>query len=77
MYNRKIEVTPDRIVEKELTMRGSFAYNDEFPMVIDAIESGDIDPDVFISHEFGLDEFERAFRTQLDREVSLKVMVRP
>jgi 2-desacetyl-2-hydroxyethyl bacteriochlorophyllide A dehydrogenase len=77
MYNRKIEVTPDRIVEKELTMRGSFAYNDEFPMVIDAIESGDVDPEVFISHEFGLDEFERAFRTQLDREVSLKVMVRP
>jgi threonine dehydrogenase-like Zn-dependent dehydrogenase len=46
-------------------------------MVIDAIESGDINPDNFISHEFGLDDFERAFRTQLDREVSLKVMVRP
>ena len=77
MYNRKIEVSPDRIVEKELNVYGSFAYNDEFPMVIDAIAAGDIDPEVFISHSFALEDFERAFRTQLDREVSLKVMVSP
>jgi 2-desacetyl-2-hydroxyethyl bacteriochlorophyllide A dehydrogenase len=77
MYNTKIEVNPSRIVEKELTIRGSFAYNDEFPMVIDAIERGDVDPALFVSHEFSLDEFEEAFRTQLDRDVSLKVIVRP
>ncbi len=77
MYNAKIEVNPSRIVEKELTIRGSFAYNDEFPMVIDAIERGDVDPAIFISHEFGLADFEEAFRTQLDRQVSLKVLVTP
>lgn len=77
MYNSKIEVNPSRIVEKELTIRGSFAYDDEFPMVIAAIDRGDIDPAVFISHEFALDDFEQAFRTQLDREVSLKVLVSP
>lgn len=77
MYNRKIEVNPSRIVEKELTIRGSFAYDDEFPMVIDAIDRGDVDPALFISHEYGLDEYEQAFRTQLDRDVSLKVLVSP
>ena len=77
MYNQKIELNPSRIVEKELSIRGSFAYNDEFPMVIDAIERGDIDPALFISHEFGLEDFEQAFRTQLDRDVSLKVLVHP
>jgi 2-desacetyl-2-hydroxyethyl bacteriochlorophyllide A dehydrogenase len=77
MYNSKIEVNPSRIVEKELTIRGSFAYNDEFQMVIDAIEAGDVDPTLFVSHEFALEEFERAFRTQLDRDVSLKVMLTP
>jgi 2-desacetyl-2-hydroxyethyl bacteriochlorophyllide A dehydrogenase len=77
MYNAKIEVNPSRIVEKELTIRGSFAYNDEFPMVIDAIERGDVDPSVFVSHSFALEDFEQAFRTQLDREVSLKVMLAP
>ena len=77
MYNRKIEVNPSRIVEKELSIKGSFAYNDEFPMVIDAIERGDVDPALFVSHEYGLDEYEQAFRTQLDRDVSLKVLVTP
>ena len=77
MYNRKIEVNPSRIVEKELTIRGSFAYDDEFPMVIDAIDRGDVDPALFISHEYGLDDYEQAFRTQLDRDVSLKVLVSP
>jgi 2-desacetyl-2-hydroxyethyl bacteriochlorophyllide A dehydrogenase len=77
MYNQKVEVNPSRIVEKELTIRGSFAYNDEFPLVIDAIERGDVDPSVFISHEFALEDFEQAFRTPLDRDVSLKVLVTP
>ena len=70
-------VERSRIVEKELTIRGSFAYDDEFPMVIDAIDRGDVDPAQFISHEYGLDEYEQAFRTQLDRDVSLKVLVSP
>lgn len=77
MYHQKIEVNPSRIVEKELTIRGSFAYNDEFPMVIDAIERGDVDPSLFISHAFALEDFDEAFRTQLDRDVSLKVLVHP
>lgn len=77
MYHSKVEVNPSRIVEKELIIRGSFAYNDEFPMVIDAIERGDVDPSLFVSHEFSLDDVEEAFRTQLDRELSLKVLVTP
>jgi 2-desacetyl-2-hydroxyethyl bacteriochlorophyllide A dehydrogenase len=77
MFTSKIELNPSRIVEKELTIQGSFAYNDEFPMVIAAIESGDVDPSIFVSHSFALEDFERAFRTQLDRDVSLKVMVKP
>jgi threonine dehydrogenase-like Zn-dependent dehydrogenase len=77
MYSAKIEVNPSRIVEKELTIRGSFAYNDEFPLVIDALECGDVDPSLFISHEFPLDDFEQGFRTQLDKSASLKVMLTP
>src|SRR3954452_4604305 len=68
MYTAKVEVNLSRVVEKELRIQGSFAYNDEFPMVIDAIASGDVDPSIFISHSFELDDFERAFRTQLDRD---------
>jgi threonine dehydrogenase-like Zn-dependent dehydrogenase len=46
-------------------------------MVIDAVASGDVDPSIFISHSFELEDFDRAFRTQLDRDVSLKVMLQP
>ena len=77
MYSSKIEVPPDRIVEKELNVRGSFAYNDEFPMVIELLASGlRSDPSIFISHEFALEDF--AARSAAARpRVSLKVLVRP
>ena len=75
MYGAKIELVPDRIVEKELNVRGSFAYRDEFPMVIDALANGDIDPELFISHSFPLAQTPEAFLVQLDKDASLKVMV--
>lgn len=75
MYGARIELVPDRIVEKELSVRGSFAYKDEFPQVIDALASGDVDPEVFISHSFPLDQTPEAFLVQLDRDGSLKVLV--
>jgi 2-desacetyl-2-hydroxyethyl bacteriochlorophyllide A dehydrogenase len=77
MYGRKLEMSPDRITEKELTIHGSFAYKDEFPMVIDHLAAGDVDAELFISHRFPLAEGAEAFRTQLDSERSLKVLVSP
>lgn len=75
MYGAKIEIVPDRIVEKELNVRGSFAYKDEFPQVIEALASGQIDPELFISHSFPLAQTPEAFLVQLDKDASLKVMV--
>jgi 2-desacetyl-2-hydroxyethyl bacteriochlorophyllide A dehydrogenase len=77
IYARKIDFSPDRITEKELVVRGSFAYRDEFPAVIAAIAAGDVEPARFVSHSFALDDIEDAFRTQLDKDSSLKVMVTP
>jgi 2-desacetyl-2-hydroxyethyl bacteriochlorophyllide A dehydrogenase len=77
IFGRKIEFSPDRITEKELVLRGSFGYRDEFPAVIAAIAAGDVLPEQFISHTFPLAQIEEAFRAQLDKDVSLKVMVTP
>jgi threonine dehydrogenase-like Zn-dependent dehydrogenase len=77
MYGGKLEMSPDRITEKELTIHGSFAYKDEFPMVIRHLADGDIDTELLISHRFQLADGAEAFRTQLDRERSLKVLVSP
>jgi len=77
MYPERVTLRPDRFVEKEMEIHGSFAYKDEFGRVIDMMEQGAIDKDIFISHRFGLEDTLEAFRTQLDKDVSLKVMVRP
>ena len=68
---------PDRFVEKELEIHGSFAYKDEFGRVIDLMEQGAIDKDLFVSHTFTLEETLQAFHAQLDKDSSLKVMVEP
>lgn len=77
MYTGKLELNPSRIVEKELIVRGSFAYNDEFSRVIRLLAAGVLDPDRLVSHRFPLERIEDAFRAQLDREQALKVLVGP
>jgi 2-desacetyl-2-hydroxyethyl bacteriochlorophyllide A dehydrogenase len=76
-FGSKIEFNPTRIVEKELRLQGAFAYKDEFPVAIAALASGEVDPSLFVSHSFRLDEFDRAFHTQLNRDESLKVLITP
>jgi 2-desacetyl-2-hydroxyethyl bacteriochlorophyllide A dehydrogenase len=77
VYAGAVTIHPDRIVEKELAVRGAFAYRDEFPAVIELLASGAVDPDEFVSHSFGLDDVELAFRTQMDTARSIKVLVTP
>ncbi len=77
IYGKRVSLRPDWIVSKELVVRGSFAYNNEFREVIAALAAGHIDPALFISHEFPLERIEDAFQTQSDPHASLKVLVRP
>jgi len=49
----------------------------DFRAALGLLERGDIDPSSFITHEFGLDQIEDAYRTVLDpREPTMKVLVR-
>lgn len=77
LYEDRVEFRPDRIVEKELEIRGSFAYRDEFPIVIAELERGSFDTARFISHTFPLDRIGDAFTAQADASASIKVMVTP
>lgn len=76
-YGREVPVRLDRVLGKELDVRGSFAYRDEFPDVIVLFASGKVDTEMFISHTFYLEEIDEAFRVQMDASRSLKVLVRP
>ncbi|MEA2312748.1 MAG: (R,R)-butanediol dehydrogenase / meso-butanediol dehydrogenase / diacetyl reductase [Solirubrobacteraceae bacterium] len=77
LYKSKVELRPDRLVEKELTVRGSFAYKDEFSEVIAELERGAIDADALISHTFPLERIQEAFAIQADAAQSVKVTVTP
>ena len=77
LYKNKVEFRPDRLVEKELTVRGSFAYRDEFSAVITELERGGLDPDRLVSHSFPLERIQEAFAVQLDAARSVKVTVSP
>jgi 2-desacetyl-2-hydroxyethyl bacteriochlorophyllide A dehydrogenase len=77
IYGRRVELVPDHIVGKELRVRGALGYRDEFSEVIAALAAGDVDAESFISHEVALDEIDEGFRTALDRDRSLKVLVTP
>jgi threonine dehydrogenase-like Zn-dependent dehydrogenase len=77
LYKSKIELQPNRLVEKELTVRGSFGYRNEFPAVIAELEGGGIDAERLISHTFPLERIQEAFAMQADASQSIKVTVDP
>ncbi|UCF31579.1 MAG: alcohol dehydrogenase catalytic domain-containing protein [bacterium] len=56
-----VPTTP--IVRKELTLVGSMIYTDEFPGVLELLESGRIDPKPLISDVVGLEDLDGAIKT--------------
>jgi (R,R)-butanediol dehydrogenase / meso-butanediol dehydrogenase / diacetyl reductase len=77
LYKGNVEIRPDRIVQKELEIRGSLAYRDEFPVVIRELARGTLDAEKLISHTFALAGVQEAFTMQADPERSIKVTVDP
>ncbi|UCG39232.1 MAG: alcohol dehydrogenase catalytic domain-containing protein [bacterium] len=55
-------VLTTQIVRKELTIKGSMIYTDEFPGVLELLKSGRIDPTPLISGVIGLEELDSAIR---------------
>jgi len=55
-------VSTTMIVRKELTIRGSMIYTDEFPGVLELLKSGRIDPNPLISGMIGLDDVDNAIQ---------------
>ncbi len=49
------------ITARELELRGSFRFHEEFPQAVSLMQSGAIDVKPLISHTLPLDEAEKAF----------------
>lgn len=63
-------------ITRELTLRGSFRFNDEIDEVITALASGDLDLGPVVTHEFAAGDALEAFAVARDSSVSGKVLLR-
>lgn len=76
IYSKQMEIDPNNIVYKRLNVVGSLFYEDkDFVEAIELVGSGKIDLTPIISHTFPLDELPKAFETQADSKISVKVVV--
>lgn len=65
------------VMLRELEVFGATGYKDEFHEAIDLLASGKVDLAPLVSHRFPLEKLDEAFRTQMDAEVAIKVLVSP
>ena len=61
---------------KELQMRGSFRFHEEFFTAVDLMRAGRINVKPLITHEVALDEAEAGFKLASDRTQAMKAQIR-
>ena len=66
---------PAELVAREISLRGSFRFADEFPVAVDMMRRGLIDPAPLVTDSFPLDAFAAAFAAAQDRGASMKVQL--
>ena len=64
-----------QITVKELDLRGSFRFHEEFATAVKLMQSGLVDVKPVITHTIPLDEAELAFRIANDRTRSMKTQI--
>ncbi|WP_226627864.1 L-idonate 5-dehydrogenase [Alloyangia pacifica] len=65
-----------KIAAKELDLRGSFRFHEEFANGVLAMRQGRLDLRPLITHEFALEAAEQAFLTASDRSRAIKAQIR-
>ena len=60
---------------KELSLKGSFRFHEEFHTGVSLMQKGLIDVKPFITHSFALDQAEEAFQTAGNREKAVKAQI--
>ena len=63
------------ITAKELDLRGSFRFHEEFPNAVRFMADGLIDVRPLLTHSFALADFQAAFETASDRARAMKVQL--
>jgi L-idonate 5-dehydrogenase len=70
-----ISIPQNMIVSKEIDLRGSFRFHEEFALAVDLISRKVVDVKPLLTGIFKLDEAVKAFETAGDRSRSMKVQL--
>jgi L-idonate 5-dehydrogenase len=63
------------LTAKELDLRGSFRFHEEFATAVEQMQNGKVDVKPLISHTFNLDQAVAAFEMASDRSAAMKVQL--
>ncbi|HSG03365.1 MAG TPA: L-idonate 5-dehydrogenase [Marinobacterium sp.] len=63
------------VTAKELELRGSFRFHEEFRKAVEFMAAGLIDVKPILTHTYNLNAFQDAFETAVDRKAAMKVQV--
>jgi len=75
LYEEPIHFEPFNAIVKGLDMIACFGGC--FPSTIDLLKTGRINSKPLITHEFPLDAIQEAFKTQLNLDEAIKVLIKP
>ena len=64
-----------QIIAKELDLRGTFRFHEEFAMAVDLMENGTLDVKPLISHTLPFTEAEDALNLANDRSQAMKAQL--
>ena len=78
LFDDPVTFDPTLLVQKEIRLQGSIAYTGEdFADAVAMIRAGQAQSDPLITHRESLDDIGDAFVVQLEKDRSIKVLVRP
>ena len=63
------------VTAKELQLRGSFRFHEEFPLAVHLMQSGKVNVKPLISHTVSLQHAESGFKLANDRSQAMKVQI--
>ena len=70
-----ISIPQNTIVAKEIEVRGTFRFHEEFGLAVDLINRRAVDMKPLLTGSYGLDEVQTAFELAGDRSRSMKVQL--
>ncbi|MDH3453181.1 MAG: L-idonate 5-dehydrogenase [Gammaproteobacteria bacterium] len=71
----EISIPQNVVVAKEIDVRGSFRFHEEFQWAVNLLSAGKIDISPIISHTFPVRSALDAFETAMDRSTAMKVLI--